>query len=77
MPRVNEKVNTPIGQGVVQGPFGVNDGNGEAVVRGVLVRLPVDDATRSHLKKSFCVTPNAEVSALFVFQEGQLSAISR
>ena len=73
MPTVNQKVSTPLGAGTVQGPFAVNDANGESIVKGVLVRLPVNDQTKPHLKKSNCITPKASLSALFVFQEEQLT----
>lgn len=65
----NTKVVTPLGSGVVQGPYTVRDGAGETVVRAVLVRLPVNDMTRPALNRSNCVTPNANESGLWVFAE--------
>jgi hypothetical protein len=70
---INQKVVTPLGVGVVQGPrFGVLDGKGEVIAWGVLVRLAVDDATRKALKAGNCVTPTAKVSGLWVFREEEL-----
>ena len=69
----NTKVNTPLGQGIVQGPFAVQSADGENIVRGALVRLPINETTRPHLNKSNCLTPRAKMNGLWVFQEGQLS----
>jgi len=69
----NVKVKTPIGEGMTQGRFTVRDGQSEAVVTGVLVRLPINDVTRSELNKSNCVTPSAEHSGLWVFSESELA----
>jgi hypothetical protein len=70
----NQNVETSLGKGTVQAPrFTVKDGAGADITTGVLVRLPLTDEVRKHLRKSFCVTPNASsVSALFVFQESEL-----
>lgn len=68
----NQRVKTPLGEGVAQGPFAVVDGNGAEVVRAVLVRLPVNETTVKALKQSNCVTPRASLSGLWVFQEGEL-----
>jgi hypothetical protein len=69
----NTKVKTPIGEGFVQGPFAVETVSGDPVVRGALVRLPVNDITRPHLNQSNCMTPHATISGLWVFQEKELS----
>jgi hypothetical protein len=68
----NMKVSTPIGMGIIQGAFAVMAGN-EAVVNGVMVRLPIDDATRPQLAQSNCLTPHASLSGVWVFQEKELS----
>ena len=66
----NQKVKTPIGAGIIQGAFEVR--SGEDGVTGVLVRLPIDEQTRPYLRKSNCVTPRAQVSGLWVFQESEV-----
>ncbi len=76
MPRVNEKINTPLGEGIVQGPFAVVDAAGENIITAVLVRLPVNETTRSHLNKSNCITPKAQLSALFVFPLQKVSILN-
>lgn len=68
----NTRVSTPYGVGYVHAPFAVQNDKGENVVRGVLVRLPVNDETRPHLNKSNCITPHAHLSGLWVFQESEL-----
>lgn len=70
--QTNQKVTTPLGVGVVQAPFAVLAANGEHVVSGFAVRLPVNDETRPHLNKSNCLTPHAEATGLWVFQESEL-----
>jgi hypothetical protein len=59
----NQHVKTPLGEGVVQGRF---------CDEFLLVRLPVNEATRSQLSQSFCITPHALRSALFYFKESEL-----
>lgn len=72
MIQTNTKVITPLGEGIVQGRFEVKAG--ADAVTGVLVRLPINDETRRHLKRSNCMTPRAAVSGLWVFQEEAVSA---
>lgn len=68
-----KSVQTPIGVGVVQSHFFVSAiRDGQLVSHGVLVRLPINDMTRAHMKKSNCVTQNAKHSGLWVFSEGEL-----
>ncbi len=69
----NTKVKTPLGEGMIQGAFAIQDTHGGKVVQGALVRLPVNDTTRPHLNKSNCVTPRASSSGVWVFKEGELS----
>jgi hypothetical protein len=70
----NTTVKTPLGDGIAQAPaFSIRDGQGNDIVQGVLVRLPINDATRSHMKKSNCLTPQATLSGLWVFQVKELS----
>lgn len=68
--QTNAKVNTPVGEGVVQGGFTIRQLENE--LRAVLVRVPLSDAVREHLRETCCVTPHAEHSALFVFPEEQV-----
>jgi len=70
---VNQKVSTPLGEGVVQAPFAIQSDQGENIVRGALVRLPINESTRAHLNKTNCLTPHATLSGLWVFQEKDLS----
>jgi hypothetical protein len=67
----NSKVTTPIGKGIVQGSFAVMSGT-ETVTRGVMVRLPINEQTRGEMKKSNCLTPQAEISGLWVFSEDEV-----
>lgn len=69
----NTKVNTPLGYGMVQGAYAVKAGNGDDIVQGALVRLPINDTTRPHLNKSNCITPHATLNGLWVFQTKDLS----
>lgn len=71
MKRTNDKVDTPFGDGVVQGNFEVRQG-GETVEQCVLVRVPITDANRHALGTSKCMTPNATQAALFVFADDEL-----
>ena len=69
---INQLVNTPIGQGRLQGPFTdsiMAPGDREAV----LVRLPINEQTREYLKQSNCLTPRATQSGLWVFGVEDLS----
>lgn len=68
----NTKVKTPLGEGMVQGAFAIK-ANGEDVVQGALVCLPINDITRPHLNRSNCITPHARLSGLWVFQIKDLS----
>ena len=67
---LNPRVQTPIGEGVYQGKY-------RAVLSPVdryLVRLPVNEQTSQHLNGEKCITPRAAVSALFVFDPGEVAA---
>ena len=68
----NKSVVTPLGDGVVDGFFGVLDAQGEIVVTGICVRLPVNDQTRPELHKSYCMTPHAVQSGVWIFEESEL-----
>jgi hypothetical protein len=70
---INKAVKTPLGEGRVQGAFLITDQKSEPVVRGILVRLPLNDVTRPALKESRCMTPAAEQSGLWVFPEDEVS----
>lgn len=72
MMMVNQKVSTPLGDGIVQGGFAVVDAGREIVSSAVLVRLPINDVTRAELNKSYCMTPTANVSGLWVFDAGEI-----
>jgi hypothetical protein len=66
---LNQPVNTPIGQGRYQGHLTPNS-NPELHV--ALVRLPINDETREHLKQTNCLTPRATQSGLWSFSESEL-----
>lgn len=68
----NTKVSTPLGEGMVQAPFAIKSAQGDDIVHGLLVRLPINENTRLHLNKSNCITPYATISGLWVFQEKEL-----
>lgn len=67
-PTVNSKVRTPLGEGVVQGKFDT-----ATMADAYLVRLPINDQTRSMLQQSNCMTPGAIFSGLWVFPESDLA----
>lgn len=67
---LHQKVRTPLGEGTSQGAYEIKQGAER--VRGMLVRLPVNDVTRPHLGSANCLTPRATRTALFTFQEGDL-----
>lgn len=71
--QLNQKVQTPLGEGEYQAPFAVVDGMGQTVVIGMMVKLPVNEQTSKALRKSNCLTPSAKLSGLWVFQEGEIS----
>lgn len=70
--QVNQKVKTPLGEGIVQGAFAVEGKSGEGIITGVAVRLPVNDLTRDCLGQSNCMTPRAMLSGVWVFDESEL-----
>jgi hypothetical protein len=72
--RLNDLVNTPIGQGLFQGRFGVLE-RGTTVEKEevALVRLNVNAETEPHLKDPNCVTPHAEGCGLWTFGVSELS----
>ena len=69
-PRVNQPVMTPLGQGVAQSPIILVGG-----VSKYLVRLPVNEQTRLHLRDVNCITPRAHTSGLWCFGEDELSVV--
>lgn len=66
---INQLVNTPIGKGRCQGTLAVSDQQSALSV----IRLPINEQTRDHLKKSNCLTPRASKSGLWVFARAELS----
>jgi len=71
---VNQKVNTPLGEGYVQGCFQIQDPVTSAVIStGIAVRLLVNEHTAPHLKDNNCVTTQATHSGVWVFQESELT----
>lgn len=72
MIKTNQKVVTPIGEGIAQGSFHITDGSGNLIAAGVGVRLPVNDVTKKQMNKSHCLTPRANVSGIWVFAESEL-----
>jgi hypothetical protein len=70
---INQKVQTPLGEGYVQGAFAVLEAQTETLIsKGIAVRLPVNDVTRPHLNQSNCMTSHATVSGVWVFQESEI-----
>ena len=67
---LHKRVQTAYGEGVSQGRVEIKVG--ESHVDGVLVRLPLNDVTRLHLRDANCVTPRANRSALFIFALSEL-----
>lgn len=64
---VGQKVDTPLGRGIVQGRYALTDGNGAVVEVRQLVRIVINDETVQHLSDGNCLTPKATSSALFTF----------
>ena len=62
----NQTIQTPIGQGIGQGPMERED---ETVF---LVRLPINEQTEPHRRDENCVTHNAIHSGLWFFEKGEL-----
>jgi hypothetical protein len=60
--RTNMAVKTPLGKGVVQGRWSALEW---------LIRIPIDDVTRSVLDLS--VTPRATISGLWIFTQAEIS----
>lgn len=67
--QINQKVKTPIGEGVVQGRY-LKSGEDEAV----LVRIVITEENRHLLGSPSCMTPRAYASALFVLKESEVTA---
>jgi hypothetical protein len=65
----NTRVKTPLGVGIAQGRFS----NLEEMISAVLVRLPINEITKAELNKSYCMTPNALLSGLWVFTENEVT----
>jgi len=63
----NQMVQTPLGEGRAFGLFHLKDAGQESIGQRVVVRLPVNDVTRPHLKEESCLTQKAEHSAVFIF----------
>lgn len=70
--QTNQKVTTPLGVRMVQGRFAIVDANEQHVTTAVLVRLPINDVTRAEMSKSYCLTPRAVESGLWVFSSEDL-----
>ena len=66
--KTNQTAQTPIGPGVVQSAVIIVPGQ----PRKYLVRLPINELTRQHLKDTNCSTPMAAQSGLWVFTEDEL-----
>lgn len=62
--QTNQKVKTPIGEGVFDGWWGSKD--------QAIVRLPVNQETETHLHDENCLTPRATRQALFSFPTSEL-----
>ena len=65
-PAFNQPINTPIGKGICSGAMR----SGEQII--FLVRLPVNDQTKNHLRDGNCLTPKAQISGLWKFQGSEL-----
>lgn len=65
-PAFNQSITTPLGKGVCTGPMR----DGEQV--NYLVRLPVNDQTKNHLRDQNCLTPRAQHTGLWKFEESEL-----
>lgn len=71
--RINQSVGTPVGAGRYMANFAVQDANKNLVVIGRMVQVKLTEANRDHIKDSNCLTPFAHQTALFVFQDRDLS----
>lgn len=64
----NRTVQTPIGEGVAQSSL-IHDKSGNKYV----VRLPINEQTKPHLKDANCITQRADRTGLWFFLEKELS----
>ncbi len=65
-PTFNQPVQTPFGQGRCSGKML----NGPLTL--YLVRMPVNEQTKDHLRDWNCVTPRAQFTGLWKFQKSEL-----
>lgn len=72
---LNQKVSTPLGEGLYQAPFVVLDKDGQVVTKGLMVRLPVNEVTGKALRLSNCLTPDAKLNGLWIFQEQEVEGV--
>lgn len=73
MARTNDVVKTPLGDGVCQGVY--EDDESQPAKHGVLVRIPITEENLHLLGSTKCLTPLAMGSALFVFDESEVSHV--
>jgi hypothetical protein len=57
--RINQKVSTPLGDGMIEGPYGDDHW---------VVRVKITEVSAKALKRSNCLTPQAVISGLWVFE---------
>jgi hypothetical protein len=69
----NAKVTTPLGDGISQGHYLMVDINEATNTKMVLVRLIINEKTRTELNKSNCLTPRAVLNGLWVFSENEVA----
>jgi len=72
--RVNMSVMTPLGRGTVFGCYGTlnPDGSNSNHAHWV-VQLPIEGQAEKAKRRAMCLTPRAEKSGLFIFEESELS----
>lgn len=68
----NKIVQTPLGEGMAFGLFQLRTEKQEGISHQIVVRLPVNEATRPHLRDDNCLTPYANKSAIFTFDHEQV-----
>lgn len=69
----NQNVQTPLGEGRAFGLFQLKDAGQESIGQRIVVRLPVDEKTRPHLRDENCLTPYAESTAIFTFPHEEVT----
>ena len=70
--KINERIHTPLGLGVVQGQLSTVNPKDETA--RVIVRVKLTESIRARLADANCLTPRAQISGLWTFTPQELTA---